>query len=172
MFELLLAAQTLAALTAQSPSPASLWECRASEAIDPSLPVLRTLDDRERGIRERKYEPSSVRLFGLAATHLTYNRQSDDEFGVETIYYSSVVDGDINLVRWLVERQNPDLRCLPNGKSFTCLVHREIGKKDTEGYFVRTVSLAFVDQVNDDDLPDKGVLVSCSWDQPQTKRKG
>lgn len=142
------------------------WECRSATPVTPNLPVIRSDDDRRFNVQEWWYETQGQTVFGLRATFLSYLRGLDGEFDMRRWHYTSIVEGDVHRIRWLVERASPDLRCLPNGGGFLCMVEERIG---TSGRAIspndRTVAIY---PANGDDAIDgisSGFVVACSWER-------
>lgn len=157
------------ALSLSSPalpqSPVTLpFECRSSTPVMPSLPIIKTEEDRRISFREWWFDPSGQTVFGLPAKFLSHLRSHDAEYSIESYHYTAIVDGEINHVRWLVEKASPDIRCIPNGKSFTCLLAARYGTTDG-GAGDRNISIFRAHGDADHDNISEGVVVSCSWDK-------
>lgn len=144
----------------------SPFECRSATPVMPPLLVIRSEDDRRQNVREWWYETEGQIILGQRARFLSHLRGRDEEYGVSRYHYTSIVDGDVNLVRWLVERASPDIRCSPNGAGFTCLMADRIGTRNMEVRPQdRTVSIY---PANGDEFLDgiaEGVVIACSWER-------
>lgn len=142
------------------------FECRRAVPIRPSLAVIRSEEDQRTGYSSWWYDVSAAKVLGLPATFLSYAiNRGDDEQGFNEFSYTSVVSGKIDEVRWLVERANPDLRCvripangISDGDSYSCL--KLMGGQSAND---RTVSIYpasgqdFLDSLNE------GIVISCSF---------
>lgn len=153
--------------TAPTPSP---WECRSATSVTPNLPVIRSNDDRRFNVQEWWYETRGQTVFGLRTTFLSYLRGLDGEFDMRRWHYTSIVEGDVNRIRWLVERASPDLRCLPNGPGFLCMVDEQIGTTGSaESPNERTVAIFPANGDPGIDGIATGFVVECSWERQERR---
>jgi hypothetical protein len=140
----------------------ALFECRSQKAAIPALPVLKREEDTRIGFRSWQFDPKGQRVFGQPTLLMHYSISHDDEYDNTTYQYTTIVDGNMDHVRWLVERANPDMRCLTNGKSLTCLEAAQIGSSVVKGE-PRSISIYASNGLFDD--VTEGITVSCSWDK-------
>lgn len=155
-------ALALVAAVPETGKASEVFECRAANPTMPSLSVVRTEEDRRLRQRSFTYEAAGQHVFGLPAEYLSHVRSRDGESGLDEFNYSAVVKGELDHVRWLFERANPDMRCIRNSGAYTCLVAAQIGTKDgayhkvRSGYIGRTSNDPSLDNAN-------GILITCSW---------
>lgn len=163
----------LIALSVATAAPASAeatnpFECRAADPILPQLEILRTAEDRGFGERSFTYEADGQRVFGLPAKYLKHVRTRNGETGLNEFDYTAVVDGNLDLVRWLFERTNPSMRCSRNGGEYSCLMVAEIGKNGGGYHKIRRASIR---QASNEASLDyaSGIVVNCSWMENPTR---
>jgi hypothetical protein len=172
MMKLGLAALILQTGTSPAVPSYAPFECRRASPVAPSLPVIRTEEDKRVGYSSWWYDASSAKVLGLPATFLSYSiTRGDDEQGFNEFSYTSVVRGKIDEVRWLVERANPDLRCvripangISDGNSYSCL---KLAGGPTENG--RSVSVYPASGQDFLDALREGIVISCSFDDLKKK---
>lgn len=163
----------LSATTVSAAPVTDSFECRFRTppvAVTPPLKVIRLLDDRRQATQERWFDAEGQKLFGLPALFLSYvvnasGGGESDNHGPSNIvehYYTAIVKGKVDEVRWLVEKANPDIRCVPNGTSQTCLVASQIGTSGGE-IETRTMSLYPASGKDEEDGVEEGTVVTCSF---------
>jgi hypothetical protein len=155
----------LAPASSLSADAVSVFECRKAGRVTVSMPVIRSEEDKRISFARRSFEPNGAKLFGLPVSFLSETISGPDaDKNFNDFEYTAIVNGKIDEVRWLVERANPDLRCIripangiSDGNSHSCLLVGKSGTKD------RNVSLY---PANGDDHLNgikEGVVVSCSF---------
>ena len=152
----------LTAAPSMTAALADLFECRSANPVSPSLPVVRSEDDRRAKRQFWTYEARGQRVFGLAPEYLSHAREHNGDSGLYEFNYTVVINGDLNLARWLFERSNPDMRCSRNGAGYTCLVASQMGTSGGEFHKVRSASIF---RTAEDEAFDyaTGTVISCSW---------
>ena len=72
------------------------------------------------GFQNWEYDVDGQSIFGLPILQLSHSRSVSEEAGERTYHYGAVVRGDMNRVRWMIERLNPDIMCQPLGTNWSC----------------------------------------------------
>ena len=159
----------LAILTTPGATPTAsteMFECREANPIIPQLTIVRTEDDRRYGQQSFTYEADGQRVFGLPAKYLSHLRERNGESGLDEFNYTAVVQGDLNLVRWLFERVNPNMRCIRNGSGYSCITATSGG-----GYHKARSASIFSISKNESYDYASGIVIDCRWMENPTPRK-
>jgi hypothetical protein len=125
MLAICLANQAVAA----PPDVASAFECRSLTPIAQPLPltVERLEADLGLGYQAWEYDPAGISVYGFKVLHLASSRTYSSEFDATDYYYSAIIEGNINDIRYAVEQGAARVKCIPRVKGYTCLpvAHRE-----------------------------------------------
>lgn len=144
------------------------WECRSAVRGEPTLNAVASSSDSRFGEHSWTYDPASRTVFGLPASYLMHYRNTNYDGGMIDVGYTAVVRGDVDNIRWLIERASPDLRCVRNGGGYSCMKATAIGTRSASGYYDRWVS---VGRANIDDhgmTITEGIAIECAWTEPLT----
>lgn len=145
---------------------AAPWECRRTQVIVPALPVVSSHSDRRQRLASMTFDAADQKLYGFDATYLSYSRQVNfDAEWVEINYLAVVNAADMDQIRWLVERSNPDLRCRLINGSFVCMA-AVTNTETSDGLRDRTISIYRPNVEDGLSVITDGVAVACSWNEP------
>lgn len=143
----------------------SAFECRSLIPATQPLPlkIERLESDFSLGYQAWEYDPTGISVYGFKVLHLASSQTYSDEFDATDYYYSAIVEGGLNDIRYAVEQGPSRLKCLPRVRGFTCL---SVARHD------RPMSVELAPETKE--LPGKtitGIKVTCELGMVEGKPK-